>query len=58
MKEIFVGSSKEGLEEARQVAAVLSEHQDVKPLLWTECFKLGETTFLGIESSLMRGVAK
>jgi hypothetical protein len=58
LKEIFVGSSKEGLEQATQVAAVLSEDQDVKPLLWTECFKPGEITFLGIESSLMRGVAK
>ena len=31
MKEIFIGSSKEGLEQATQVAAVLSEALDVKP---------------------------
>jgi hypothetical protein len=37
LKEIFIGSSKEGLEQATQVAAVLSEAQDVKPLL----FQLG-----------------
>jgi hypothetical protein len=28
---------------------VLSEAKDVKPLLWTECFKLGDITFMGIE---------
>jgi hypothetical protein len=54
MKEIFIGSSKEGLEQATQVAAVLSEAQDVKPLLWTEYFKPGEITFLGIESIASR----
>src|SRR4030095_5264751 len=56
MKEIFIGSSKEALEHANQVAAVLSEVKDVKPLLWTECFKLGDITFLGIEN-LARRVA-
>jgi hypothetical protein len=50
MKEIFIGSSKEGLEQATQVVAVLSEAKDVKPLLWTEYFKLGDITFLGIEN--------
>jgi hypothetical protein len=50
MKEIFIGSSKEGLEQATQVAAVLSEAGDVKPLLWTEYFRPGEITFLGIEN--------
>ena len=54
MKEIFIGSSKEGLEQATQVAAVLSEAQDVKPLLWTEYFKPGEITFLGIENIASR----
>ena len=56
MKEIFVGSSTEGLEQARQVAAALSEVEGVKPLLWTECFKPGDITFLSIES-LARRVA-
>jgi hypothetical protein len=55
-KEIFIGSSKEALEQANQVAAALSETKDVKPLLWTECFKLGDITFLGIEE-LARRVA-
>ena len=54
MKEIFIGSSKEGLEQATQVAAVLSEAQDVKPLLWNEYFKPGEITFLGIENIASR----
>jgi hypothetical protein len=54
MKEIFIGSSKEGLEQATQVAAVLSEAGDVKPLLWTEYFKPGEITFLGIENIASR----
>ena len=45
MKEIFVGRSKEGLEQAMQVVAALSEAKDVKPLLWTEYFKLGDITF-------------
>lgn len=56
MKEIFIGSSKEALEQAKQVVAVLSEATDVKPLLWTECFRLGDLTFLGIEN-LARRVA-
>lgn len=54
MKEIFIGSSKEGLEQATQVAAVLSEAQDVKPLLWNDYFKPGEITFLGIENIASR----
>jgi predicted nucleotide-binding protein len=54
LKEIFIGSSKEGLEQATQVAAVLSEAQDVKPLLWNDYFKPGEITFLGIENIASR----
>jgi hypothetical protein len=56
LKEIFVGSSKEGLDQAAQVVEVLSEVDGVKPLLWTECFKLGDITFLTIEN-LSRRVA-
>lgn len=54
MKEIFIGSSKEGLEHARQVVDTLSEVEGVKPLLWTECFKVGDITFLGIENIARR----
>jgi hypothetical protein len=54
MKEIFIGSSKEALEQANQVAAILSEIEGVKPVLWTECFKLGDITFLGIENIARR----
>jgi len=44
LKEIFVGSSK----------GILSEAKDVKPLLWTEVFKLGDITFMGIENIASR----
>jgi len=54
LKEIFIGSSKEALEQATQVAAVLAQANDVKPLLWTECFKLGDITFMGIENIARR----
>jgi hypothetical protein len=54
MKEIFVGSSKEALGAAMQVVEALAEIKDVKPLLWTECFKLGDITFLGIENIARR----
>jgi hypothetical protein len=54
MKEIFIGSSKEGLEQAKQVADLLSEVPDIKPMLWTECFKLGDITFMGIENIARR----
>ena len=37
-----------------QVVSVLSEAKDVKPLLWTECFKLGDITFMGIENIARR----
>jgi hypothetical protein len=56
LKEIFVGSSKEGLEQASQVVEILSEVGSVAPLLWTDCFKLGDITFLTIEN-LARRVA-
>jgi hypothetical protein len=56
MKEIFVGSSKEALGQAAEVVAALSEVDGVRPLLWTECFKVGDITFMGIED-LARRVA-
>jgi len=56
VKEIFVGSSKEGLEQATRVAETLSEVNGVKPRQWTDCFKLADITFLTIEN-LTRRVA-
>jgi len=56
LKEIFVGSSKEGLEQAHRVVDLLSQVDGVKPILWTECFKLGDITFVTIEN-LARRVA-
>jgi predicted nucleotide-binding protein len=54
MKEIFIGSSSEALEHAKQVAADLAEVEGVKPLLWTECFKIGDLTFEAIENLARR----
>ncbi len=54
MKEIFIGSSKEGLEQALQVAAALSEAEGVKPLMWTDCFNVGDITFMAIENVARR----
>jgi hypothetical protein len=54
MKEIFIGSSSEALEHAKQVAAILAELEGVKPVLWTECFKVGDLTFQAIETLATR----
>jgi hypothetical protein len=48
-KLIFVGSSREGLEQAEQVCAILGEVKGVEPLLWTYAFANGDITFLRIE---------
>jgi hypothetical protein len=56
MKEIFIGSSSEALDQAQQVAAELAQVEGVKPLLWTECFRIGDLTFQAIEN-LARRVA-
>ena len=49
MKEIFIGSSSEALDQAQKVADLLSEVEGVKPVLWTDMFALGDITFLKIE---------
>lgn len=49
MKRIFVGSSKEGLDQAEKVAEILSDVDNVEPVLWTDVFSVGDITFLGIE---------
>ena len=54
VKEIFIGSSSEALAQVTEVGAALAEVPGVKPLPWTECFKLGEITFLGIENVARR----
>ena len=46
MKEIFIGSSKEALTQATQVAQILSEAPGVRPVMWTEVFKVGDITFM------------
>jgi Predicted nucleotide-binding protein containing TIR-like domain len=54
MKEIFIGSSKEALDHARLVATLLADVPEVKPLLWTDAFTLGDITFLRIEDIAKR----
>ena len=49
MRRIFIGSSKEGLRQAEQVAALLTEVNDVQPLLWTQAFRVGEVTSNAID---------
>jgi hypothetical protein len=50
MKEIFIGSSKEAVPHAKEVAILLNEIDNVKPVLWTEYFGVGDITFLSIEN--------
>lgn len=54
MKKIFIGSSKEAIHQAGQVAALLDDIAGVKPLLWTEAFSIGDITFQGIEKVARR----
>lgn len=54
MKEIFIGSSKEALGHATQVAEVLAEADGVRPVMWTDVFKVGDITFMGIEDIARR----
>ena len=48
-KKVFVASSREGLDTAERVAAILEEVPDVKPCLWTDEFRSGDITLLRIE---------
>ena len=54
MKEIFIGSSKEALAHATQVAEVLANTEGVRPVMWTDVFKVGDITFMGIEEIARR----
>ena len=56
MKEIFIGSSKEALAHATQVAEVLANTEGVRAVMWTDVFKVGDITFMGIEES--RGASR
>jgi hypothetical protein len=49
MKDIFIGSSTEGKDQAEKVAEILKNIPNVTPLLWTSSFHVGEITFSAIE---------
>lgn len=49
MKEIFIASSSEALDQAERIAAVLEEVPNVKPRLWKDEFVNGDITFIRIE---------
>ena len=55
-REIFIGSSTEGLVEAERVCNILSEAQDqeIKCVLWNEVFQPGFFTFEALEIVLLR----
>jgi pterin-4a-carbinolamine dehydratase len=56
MREIFVGSSTEALHQAEQVAALLGEVPEVRPILWRDVFSVGDITFIAIEGIAKRAV--
>jgi hypothetical protein len=47
--KIFIGSSKEGRDQAEKIAADLSEIDGIDPLPWYEAFKTGDLTLERIE---------
>ncbi len=51
---IFVGSSTEGLDKARQICDLLSRDGDATGVLWTEIFEPGFLTFEALEEMLRR----
>jgi hypothetical protein len=50
MKEIFIGSSTEGSEQAKRIYEILSGVVGVKPRMWTDSFHVGDITFTAIEA--------
>ena len=53
-REIFIGSSSEGLQEAQRVASILSADPEVVPVSWTEVFQPGYLAFEALETVLRR----
>ena len=51
---IFVGSSTEGLDKARQICDLFSRDGDAKAILWTEIFEPGFLTLEALEEMLRR----
>lgn len=53
-RRIFVGSSTEGLEKAKQICSLLSSFDGVESVLWTDVFEPGLITFEALENMLLR----
>jgi Predicted nucleotide-binding protein containing TIR-like domain len=53
-REVFIGSSTEGLEEANHVFKILSANPDLKCVPWKEVFQPGFLTFEALEAVLLR----
>lgn len=49
-RRIFIGSSRESLPIARQVAAVIERIDNMEAILWEDSFKPGDITFMNIEN--------
>jgi hypothetical protein len=54
MRRIFVGSSTEALEKARDICRVLSSVEETKPVLFKEFFEPGFLTFEALEEMLLQ----
>lgn len=52
-RQVFVGSSKEGLNYAKEICDLLNNEQDIRCVLWPEIFEPGSLTFEALEEMLM-----
>jgi hypothetical protein len=53
-RQIFIGSSTEGLTQAVHISTVLCAEPDIKCVQWTEVFEPGFLTFESLEAVLLR----
>ena len=51
-REIFIGSSSEGEDRAREIGRLLSMDPNTHPLMWREIFQPGFLTFEALEEML------
>src|SRR5262245_13140659 len=54
VREIFIGSSSEGEECAKEIGRLLSRDRGVRCLMWREIFEPGFLTFEALEEMLLR----
>ena len=52
-RQVFVGSSKEGLKYAKEICELLNKEQDIQCVLWPDIFEPGSLTFEALEEMLM-----